>query len=126
MSPVLHAFLSLMAAADAPADGGQAPGGALGALGGLPFLVLIAAVFYFIVFRPQQKQAKAHREFLGAIKKGDDVITQGGILGTVVLVEDRTVTIDVGAGTKLRVVKGQIAGQWKAVEAQQPKMEAKK
>ena len=61
-----------------------------------------------------------------AIQRGDEVVTQGGIVGTVVLVEDRTATLDVGGGTKLRIVKAQIAGQWKAVEAQPPKAEAKK
>lgn len=117
MSPVLHAFLSQTAPEGQPAG----PLGSLGAF--LPF-ILIALVFYFIFFRPQQKQAKQHQAFLGALKKGDEVVTQGGIVGTVVLVEDRTVTVDVGSGTKLRVVKGQIAGQWKAAEQQ--KLEAKK
>lgn len=119
MHPVLHAFLSQTA------PDGQ-PAGPLGALGGfLPF-VLIALVFYFVFFRPQQKQAKQHQSFLGSLKKGDEVVTQGGIVGTVVLVEDRTVTVDVGGGTKLRVVKNQVAGQWKPVEAQPSKLEAKK
>ena len=53
-------------------------------------------------------------------------MTQGGIVGTVVLVEDRTVTVDVGGGTKVRIVKAQIAGQWKPVETQPVKAEAKK
>ena len=53
-------------------------------------------------------------------------MTQGGIVGTVHLVEDRTVTIDVGGGTKLRVLKGQVAGAWKAVEAQPAKAEGKR
>ncbi len=120
MSPVLHAFLSQTAP-----DGGQASS-PLGAIGGfLPF-ILIAFVFYFVFFRPQQKQQKQHQAFLGGLKKGDEVVTQGGIVGTVVLVEDRTVTVDVGSGTKLRVIKGQIAGQWKAAEPQQAKAEAKK
>jgi preprotein translocase subunit YajC len=119
MSPVLHAFLSQTA------TDGQ-PAGPLGAIGGfLPF-ILIAFVFYFVFFRPQQKQAKQHQAFLGALKKGDEVITQGGIVGTVVLVEDRTVTIDAGGGTKLRIMKAQIVGQWKVAEPQQPKLEAKK
>jgi preprotein translocase subunit YajC len=119
MHPVLHAFLSQTAPEGQPA-------GPLGALGGfLPF-VLIALVFYFVFFRPQQKQAKQHQSFLGSLKKGDEVVTQGGIVGTVVLVEDRTVTIDVGGGTKLRVVKAQVAGQWKAAEGQPAKLEAKK
>ena len=119
MSPLFQAFLS-QTAPDAQ------PAGPLGGLGGfLPF-VLIALVFYFVFFRPQQKQAKQHTAFLGSLKKGDEVVTQGGMLGTVVLVEDRTVTVDVGGGTKVRVVKGQIAGQWKPVEPQQQKLEAKK
>lgn len=119
MHPVLHAFLSQTAPEGQPA-------GPLGALGGfLPF-ILIALVFYFVFFRPQQKQAKQHQAFVGSLKKGDEVVTQGGIVGTVFLVEDRTVTLDVGGGTKLRVVKAQVAGQWKAVESQSVKAEAKK
>ena len=91
----------------------------------LPF-ILIAVVFYFVFFRPQQKQAKQHQSFLGALKKGDEVVTQGGVIGTIHLVEDRTVTLDVGGGTKLRMLKAQVAGPWKAVEAQPVKVEAKK
>ncbi len=119
MHPVLHAFLSQTAPEGQPA-------GPLGALGGfLPF-ILIALVFYFIFFRPQQKQAKQHQSFVGSLKKGDEVVTQGGIVATVFQVEDRTVTLDVGGGTKLRVVKAQVAGQWKAVESQPVRTEAKK
>ncbi len=120
MHPVLYAFLSQTA------PDGQQPAGPMGGLGQfLPF-ILIAFVFYFVFFRPQQRQAKQHRSFIGSLKKGDEVVTQGGIIGTVVLVEDRTVTIDVGSGTKLRVLKNNIAGQWKAVEPTQAKAEAKK
>ncbi len=112
MHPLLHAFLSQTAEGQA-----QNPIVAF-----LPF-ILIAVVFYFVFFRPQSRQAKQHQSFLGALKKGDEVLTQGGIIGTVVLVEDRTVTLDVGAGTKIRVIKNQVAGAWKPVE---PKAEAKK
>ena len=114
MDPVLHAFLSQTA------PQAQAPNPIVSFL---PF-ILIAVVFYFVFFRPQQKQAKQHQTFLGALKKGDEVMTQGGIIGVVHLVEDRTVTLDVGGGTKLRVLKTQVAGPWKAAEAQQA--EAKK
>jgi preprotein translocase subunit YajC len=117
MHPVLHAFFSQTAPA------GQAPANPLVQF--LPF-ILIAVVFYLVFFRPQQRQAKQHKEFLGALKKGDEVVTQGGIVGTVFQVEDRTVMIDVGGGTKLRVIKAQVAGQWKAIEGQSVKAEAKK
>lgn len=111
MSPVLHAFF----AQTAPEGQAQNP-----IVGFLPF-ILIALVFYFVFFRPQQRQAKQHQSFVAALKKGDEVLTQGGIIGTVVLVEDRTVTIDVGGGTKLRVLKNQVSGQWKAVETEAKK-----
>ncbi len=112
MHPLLHAFLSQTAEGQA-----QNP-----IVSFLPF-ILIAVVFYFVFFRPQARQAKQHQSFLGGLKKGDEVLTQGGIIGTVVQVEDRTVTIDIGSGTKVRVVKSQVTGAWKQLE---PKAEAKK
>lgn len=75
-------------------------------------LLLMGAVFYFLLIRPQQKQAKEHQKLLTGLKKGDEVVTQGGLLGSVVQVEDRTVTLDVGSGTKVRVLKANIAGAW--------------
>jgi len=107
MSPVLHAFFAQTA------DGQAAQQNPIAAF--LPF-ILIALVFYFVFFRPQQKQAKQHQSFVTALKKGDEVVTQSGIVGTVHAVEDRTITLDVGGGTKLRIVKNQVAGQWKATE----------
>jgi preprotein translocase subunit YajC len=112
MSPVLHAFFAQTA------PEGQSAQNPIAAF--LPF-ILIALVFYFVFFRPQSKQAKQHQAFLGGLKKGDEVVTQGGIIGTVIAVEDRTVTVDVGGGTKLRVLKNQVAGQWKAVETEAKK-----
>ncbi len=114
MSPVLHAFFAQTAE-------GQAAQNPIAAF--LPF-ILIALVFYFVFFRPQQKQAKQHQAFVTSLKKGDEVVTQSGIVGTIHTVDDRTITLDVGGGTKLRMVKNQVAGQWKAGEA--PATEAKK
>ncbi len=118
----MHSVLQAVLAQTAPESAQSAPSMLANPLF---MMVAIGAVFYFIIFRPQQKQAKQHQSFLGALKKGDEVVTQGGIVGTVVLVEDRTVTVDVGGGTKIRVVKNQIAGQWKPVETP-AKAEAKK
>jgi preprotein translocase subunit YajC len=77
----------------------------------IPF-VLIAVVFYLLFFRPQQKQMKKHQEFVSQLQKGQDVVTNGGIVGKIFQVEDKTVTLDIGGGTKLRLVKGQIASAW--------------
>ncbi len=105
MHPIFEAFTAQAAEGQA-----QSPLGMF-----VPFLA-IAVVFYFVFFRPQQKQAKQHQSFVTALKKGDEVVTQSGIVGTVHAVEDRTVTLDVGGGTKLRIVKNQVAGQWRATE----------
>ncbi len=77
----------------------------------VPF-VLIAVVFYLVFFRPQQKQVKKHQEFVSQLQKGQDVVTQGGIIGKVFQVDDKTVTLDIGGGNKMRFVKGQVAGTW--------------
>jgi preprotein translocase subunit YajC len=113
MHSILDAFLAQSA------EGQQSPITAL-----LPFLA-IAVVFYFIFFRPQQKQRKQHEVFLQGLKKGDEVITQSGIIGEVVAVEDRVVTINVGGGTKLRILKAQVAGQWKEIPQGEARAEKK-
>lgn len=116
MHPALHAFLSQTAPEGQPQQSFlQNP---------LILLPIFFLIFYFLMIRPQQKQQKQHQVFLGGLKKGDEVITQGGIIGTIWQVEDRVVTIDVGGGTKLRVIKAHVAGGWKSPEAQQA--EAKK
>ncbi len=86
------------------------------------FLVLMVAIFYLIVWRPQASERKKHAGFVQALKKDDQVVTQSGIVGKIVLVEDRTVTLDVGSGTKIRLLKAQVAAAW----SDQPKAEAKK
>lgn len=116
MVPVLHAFLSQTA------EGQPAPNPLVQFL---PF-ILIAVVFYFVFFRPQQKQAKEHQKFLGELARGTEVVTQGGIVGTVVLVEDRTVTIDVGGGNKIRVLKGNVVGAWQEKLPAAPSKQEKK
>ena len=67
-------------------------------------LVLIFAVFYFLLIRPQQKKAKVHREMLGSISRGDKVITGGGIMGKVTkVVNDQELAVEIAEGIKVRV-----------------------
>ena len=117
MHPVFHAFLSQQA------DGASPLGGLTGIL---PF-VLMAAVFYFVLIRPQGKERKKVETFRQNLKKGDKVWTQGGLVGTVALVEDQAVMLDIGAG-KVRVLKSFVGGEFKEKgEAIEPaKAEAKK
>jgi preprotein translocase subunit YajC len=116
MHPIFEAFL----AQTAPAGQQQNP-----VMAFLPFIA-IAVVFYFVFFRPQAKQQKKHQAFLGGLKKGDEVVTNGGVIGRVFAVEDRTVQIDVGGGNKLRVLKANIVGEWVERGAEPVKAEAKK
>jgi len=74
-------------------------------------LILIFAVFYFLLIRPQQKKAKEHRTMLQALKRNDKVITGGGILGTVTKVRDDSdeVEVELAPGMRVTVVRGTIS-----------------
>jgi preprotein translocase subunit YajC len=73
-------------------------------------LVLIFVVFYFLLIRPQQKKMKAHRELIAALKRGDKVLTAGGIIGTVVKVEDdNTLLVEIAKDIRVRVARGTIS-----------------
>jgi len=88
----------------------QGGGGGFDIVGIMP-LVLIFAVFYFLLIRPQQKKAKAHREMLGAITRGDKVITGGGIMGKVTkVVNDNELAVEIAEGIKVKVQRGMVAG----------------
>jgi preprotein translocase subunit YajC len=78
--------------------------------GGSPFaslmpLILIFVVFYLFLIRPQQKRYKEHQKMLDALKKGDQVVTGGGIVGKVVRVEDDKVVIEIASGVEVTAVK---------------------
>ena len=85
------------------------------AAGGSPFgmmmpLLLVLAVFYFIVILPAKKQQKKKDSMISSLKKGDRVVTSGGIHGTVASVEDDTVMVKVSENQKLRISKSAVAG----------------
>lgn len=77
----------------------------------LPFLiqfVAIIAIFWFLLIRPQQKKAAEHRKTLDALKSGDEVITDGGIIGTVVHIKEDRVTLKTGENTRIVVLRQKI------------------
>jgi preprotein translocase subunit YajC len=92
----------------APQAGGQA-GGTAGMLSSLLPLVLIFVVFYFLLIRPQQKKAKEHQQMLNDIKKGDKVITGGGLYGVVESVGTNTLVLKIAENVKIKIGKGYIA-----------------
>jgi preprotein translocase subunit YajC len=83
---------------------GMQPGGGAGSLLSSLFLFLpLIIIFYFLIFRPQQKQRKEAQDMLAKLKKGDRIVMRGGLLGVVDKVEEETLRLDVGNGLKLRV-----------------------
>jgi preprotein translocase subunit YajC len=71
-------------------------------------LVMILVVFYFLLIRPQQQRLKQHQALLGGLRRGDSVVTQGGILGKVTKVGDDEVTVEIAPNVAVRVVKSTI------------------
>lgn len=87
-----------------PAYAQAAGGGGTGGLEAFLPLILIFVVFYFLLIRPQQKKMKDHKAMLGAIRRGDKVVTGGGIVGTVTkVVDDHEVVVEIADEVKVRV-----------------------
>ncbi len=88
----------------------QAAGGSLmSSLGGFVPIILIFAIMYFLMIRPQQKKMKDHRNMVAALRKGDQIVTQGGIIGKVTKVkEDGEVEVEIAKDVKVRVLKNTI------------------
>ncbi|WP_213974981.1 preprotein translocase subunit YajC [Tepidanaerobacter acetatoxydans] len=68
-------------------------------------IIIIFAIFYFLIIRPQQKREKERRDMLSSLKEGDDVITVGGIYGKILNIKDDVITLDVGDKIKLKVTR---------------------
>jgi preprotein translocase subunit YajC len=86
-----------------------APGGFSAMLIGILPWLLIFVIFYVLMIRPQQKRAKEHQAELAAIKKGDEVITGGGLRGRVTKVSDADVEVEIAQGVRVRAIKSTIA-----------------
>jgi preprotein translocase subunit YajC len=84
-------------------------GGAAGMLVGILPWLLIFVIFYLLMIRPQQRRVKEHQAAIAAVKKGDDVITGGGIRGKVTKVSDDEAEVEIATGVKIRVVKSTIS-----------------
>lgn len=88
----------------------QAAGGAGSALGSFIPLILIFAIMYFLLIRPQQKKVKEHQAMIDAVRRGDKVVTQGGIVGKVTKVhDDGEIDVEIATGVTVRVVKATLA-----------------
>ena len=116
-------FLNGLAQAAAPSGGGA------GSFLGNPMFMIIAmfAIMYFLVIRPQSKKAKEHQKLLAELKKGDDVVVNGGIIGKVSGVKDNELIVQVQEGVRLRVLRSAVTGLYAGptAAAKETKSEAK-
>ena len=88
-------------------------------------LILIFAVFYFLLIRPQQRKVKQHKEMLSNLKRGDKIITSGGIIGTINKVSDnRELNVEVSENVEIKIAPGMVADLYTLAEP--PKKELPK
>ncbi len=110
---LLNLFLEQALAQTAAAPSPEAPS----MLTSLFPMVLIFAVFYFIVLRPQSKRSKDHQKFLTELKRGEEVLTASGILGRIEGLTEQYVTLLIAPEVSIRIVRSQIAGRAQPAEA---------
>lgn len=94
------------AMAGQPAGGAQGGGG--GFMGMLPVMLIVFAIFYFMMIRPQQKQAKKIKAMLESLKKGDDVVTRGGIHGKIHGIAENIVTLEIADNVRIKLNRDQV------------------
>ncbi len=88
----------------------QATGGEPSFLVSLLPLILIFVVFWFLLIRPQQKRMREHRDMVAATKKGDEIVTSGGIFGKVTrVVDDNALEVEIAQGVKVKLVRGTVS-----------------
>ena len=93
----------------AMAGGAEQQAGGSG-MEGIVMLVIMFAIFYLLLIRPQQKRAKQHKELVNSLKAGDQVVTAGGIHGKVAAVEETLVTLEIASNVKVKVNRSSVVG----------------
>ena len=93
----------------AMAGGAEQQAGGSG-MEGIVMLVIMFAIFYLLLIRPQQKRAKQHKELVNSLKTGDQVVTAGGIHAKVAAVQDDLVTLEIASNVRVKVNRSSIVG----------------
>lgn len=104
-------WLTLLAQAQGKGGGSQVPGCGGGGMAQMLPLILMFVVFYFLLIRPQQKKMKEHRSMLDNLKRGDSIITNGGLMGRISGITDKLVTLEVAEKIRVKVLRSHIAGK---------------
>ena len=98
------------------ASGGQGGGG----FAAFVPLILMFVIFYFLLIRPQQKKTKEHREMINNLRKGDRIITSGGIHGRVTGLSDTTLTVEISEKVRVKVNRGSVSALAQPTNVSQP------
>jgi len=112
MTTVLAQMVHFVAAQTTGEGGSASPGGLIESMGSVLPLVLMFGVIYMLLIRPASKQRKEHAELLGRLKKDDEVVTNGGIYGRIVSLDDKVATLEISDKVKIRIMRDRIAGLW--------------
>ncbi len=83
-------------------------------------LILMFVIFYFLLIRPQQKKTKEHREMISNLRKGDRIITSGGIHGRITGVSDTTLTVEISDKVRVKINKGSVSAQAQTAPSNPP------
>lgn len=78
------------------------------------YLVILVAAFYFLIVRPQRRNAMVRRQLLNAVEVGDEIVTSGGVYGTVLAIEDETLDVEIAQGVVVKVARGAVAARMTA------------
>jgi preprotein translocase subunit YajC len=89
-------------------QGGSASGQGAGGFSSLIPLILMFVIFYFLLIRPQQKKSKDHREMLSRLKKGDRIITSGGLHGRITAVSETTMTVEIADKVRVKIARSNV------------------
>ena len=96
--------------------GGEAGGGFMGFVP----LILMFVIFYFLLIRPQQKRTKEHRQMISNLKKGDRIVTSGGIYGRITGMDESTLTVEIADKVRVKVARGNVSNLAQPAAQSQP------
>lgn len=119
---LLQILLPTLALAQTPAAGSAQPS-MLEAL--FPFVIMFV-ILYFVLLRPQMRKQKEHQSFVSGLKRGDEIITQTGILGRIEGLTEQFVTLEIAEGVRIKMLRTQVAGSSQAVIQNAQKESTKK
>ena len=101
-------------------QGGAGAGQGAGGFSGLIPIILMFVIFYFLLIRPQQKRNKEHKQMIETLKKGDRIITNGGIYGRITGLDDTTLTVEIADKVRVKVVRGNVSALAQSATAAAP------